>query len=520
MSFDAFTTRTKPDPFGRLGYGDEITDDADGGAGFVGALRDAWGDNKDIFSNANNNIDDDYVDTTLGADSSRRNGSTPPFISQLPSAGSIIFDGNDNELSTAKRKPSGGLLDNLFNVIDDNFGYEVGRNKPNRRRDVATVETLLHGNGYYDLDKLEGPTGYFSNGLEDAIKNFQTDKNLKKDGYLEPNGETITGLVNNLGQAAMSSVGSLFNNVFSGLSNAASAIGNTVSGAAKGIGDAADIVDDTVGGWFSDNDKDNTVTTTNTGTLSTAVTTDTKPYGLIQRKNNEPPVIEIYNANRHPQHDDVTEKTAPALGQDNKAFNDLIQKTIDEGKNTQPILDGVDDKELKDMISGHEGFKDKLYRDTKGNVTVGVGQMLPNTKAAKDLPFYVSDIDGERLATSKEIEDTFNQIKNGTLKSEKPEIFLKKDFINEKLDSELRKNVTELENNFPNFSSLPPEAKQAVLDMQYNMGSGKFNEDKWPSFYEAIQDGDWDTAALESHRKDVQPDRNDKIYDLLANILE
>ncbi|MFA6019631.1 MAG: hypothetical protein WC722_05155 [Rhodospirillales bacterium] len=38
----------------------------------------------------------------------------------------------------------------------------VGRdNAPNRKQDVAKVETLLGQTGHYDIQRLQGPTGYW-----------------------------------------------------------------------------------------------------------------------------------------------------------------------------------------------------------------------------------------------------------------------------------------------------------------------------------------------------------------------
>ena len=46
----------------------------------------------------------------------------------------------------------------------------VGRFGRNRRQDVAKVETLLYRTGDLDLDRLDGPTGYFGSPQEEGIK--------------------------------------------------------------------------------------------------------------------------------------------------------------------------------------------------------------------------------------------------------------------------------------------------------------------------------------------------------------
>lgn len=70
----------------------------------------------------------------------------------------------------------------------------VGRGQDNRREDVARVEVLMERKGDYDISRTDGPTGIFSLGLEDSVKNFQTRSGLKTDGLIFPRGETVTAL--------------------------------------------------------------------------------------------------------------------------------------------------------------------------------------------------------------------------------------------------------------------------------------------------------------------------------------
>ncbi|MBI4968658.1 MAG: peptidoglycan-binding protein [Rhodospirillales bacterium] len=77
----------------------------------------------------------------------------------------------------------------------------VGQGATNRRADVAKVETLLGAAGYHDLDRTEGPTGYFGETLNQSIRRFQKDRELEIDGYLRPKGETIISLKGLLGSS-------------------------------------------------------------------------------------------------------------------------------------------------------------------------------------------------------------------------------------------------------------------------------------------------------------------------------
>jgi lysozyme family protein len=66
-------------------------------------------------------------------------------------------------------------------------------NSVNRRADVAKVETFLGRTGHYKPLK-DGPSGYVSNSLDEAIRGFQTDNGLEVDGLLNPGGPTISTL--------------------------------------------------------------------------------------------------------------------------------------------------------------------------------------------------------------------------------------------------------------------------------------------------------------------------------------
>jgi len=70
----------------------------------------------------------------------------------------------------------------------------IGLDDVNGQVDVAKSETLLEQAGVYDLMHLKGPTGLFSYDKLDAIKDFQTDNDLKVDGVIKPNGETMRTL--------------------------------------------------------------------------------------------------------------------------------------------------------------------------------------------------------------------------------------------------------------------------------------------------------------------------------------
>lgn len=87
----------------------------------------------------------------------------------------------------------------LFGTEPFRLSGRVARDGNNRRPDVAKVETFLERAGHLDLAPVEGPTGYFNTSTERAIRGYQTDNQLKVDGTINPDGETIRSLERGLG---------------------------------------------------------------------------------------------------------------------------------------------------------------------------------------------------------------------------------------------------------------------------------------------------------------------------------
>jgi len=73
-----------------------------------------------------------------------------------------------------------------------------GDGAPNRRADVARIETFLAGTGHYKPLK-DGPSGYVNDGLVEAIRAFQKDKGLAVDGRIDPGSPTISTLERSTG---------------------------------------------------------------------------------------------------------------------------------------------------------------------------------------------------------------------------------------------------------------------------------------------------------------------------------
>ena len=136
------------------------------------------------------------------------------------------------------------------------------------------------------------------------------------------------------------------------------------------------------------------------------------------------------------------------------------QKTIPErpsttGKSTVTKVAGDDD--IKAMIIGHEGVRNRPYKDSLGLWTVGVGHLIGD---GKSLP--------------KEMDRKFSD-------SEIAEMF--------EMDYAKHKKIAE---RTPGYNEANRAGQGAMIDLGFNMGKWW---PKWPNTSKALKAGDFDAAA-------------------------
>lgn len=196
------------------------------------------------------------------------------------------------------------------------------------------------------------------------------------------------------------------------------------------------------------------------------------------------------------------------------------------------ILNGVPDKEVKSMIRGFEDDIPHFYKDTEGNITIGIGQMVSSEIEAQKLPLklYGAGKKTIRDALPQEKLSAFLKIKempygrnishnafNPENISGMPNVQMHEDDRDAFFERALRESTKELRNKIENFDNLPKAAQKALLDMQYNLGGHKFREryidsdgieKGWPRLFDAVSRRDWDSAARQSNRTGVPDKRN------------
>jgi GH24 family phage-related lysozyme (muramidase) len=161
------------------------------------------------------------------------------------------------------------------------------------------------------------------------------------------------------------------------------------------------------------------------------------------------------------------------------------------------------------MLKEFEGCVPWMYRDTVGKVTVGVGLMLPDVKAAQTLPFLA----GSEPATSEQIATEFARVDSmplgraSTFYKSPTSLQLAHQTIDARLLSILQNFEADLRTEFPHYDTLPDAIKLALLDMIYNLGpAGLFKG--FPHLVAAIQTGAWAQAAEHCMRRGPSAARN------------
>lgn len=175
---------------------------------------------------------------------------------------------------------------------------------------------------------------------------------------------------------------------------------------------------------------------------------------------------------------------------------------------TQPaIKESVFLRHLKDP--NVENFVPHMYRDTGGNVTVGIGELLRTPSEAKQLTFTRR---GTNIrASAQEIEMDFDNVKNARVSSKSVATvylpFTRLEFTEPRAEqlalTRMRQFLSSLRGTyFPEFDTYPVLVKMGLLDLAYNAGaSGARNSYK--QFAAAMDRRNWKWAGV--HQRTGRP---------------
>lgn len=179
------------------------------------------------------------------------------------------------------------------------------------------------------------------------------------------------------------------------------------------------------------------------------------------------------------------------------------------------------------------------YGDSKGLLTVGIGTNVNREATFLALPWRIGDENG-RMASAAEIQDGYNKLTRyiaarmeeaaaqGRQTLNLPDehyqgianLRLPKMGRQQMAERDLDAFQRELNAKFNGFNTIPAPAKVALMDMIYNIGGTKFTAAKWPSLFAAVSARDWEKAAAESRRVDVNARRNSSTAALFKRAAE
>ncbi|CAI2312544.1 hypothetical protein CGG83_18400 [Vibrio parahaemolyticus] len=197
--------------------------------------------------------------------------------------------------------------------------------------------------------------------------------------------------------------------------------------------------------------------------------------------------------------------------------------TVLSVKKSVPVSSSLKMK-LKIKLEQYEGRVEHMYLDTRGYITVGVGNMLSDVTAATKLPFVHRSTN--EPATHEQIKEEFLRVKARPFGESEPAsrfkpftvLKLTESVMNEQIAHHIQSFEKELKVIYGDdaFTSYPDNVKLALFDMIFNLGMPKL-KDTYPKFNGHIRNGNYQQAALESKRNGVQAERNAYVANLLRS---
>jgi len=172
--------------------------------------------------------------------------------------------------------------------------------------------------------------------------------------------------------------------------------------------------------------------------------------------------------------------------------------------------------DFENIIKGSdfEGEILHMYQDSKGYVTVGVGNLLSSKEDAQNLPFVNRST--KKPASKDEIKNDYDKVKIAPkgFRAEHYKKYTQLELQSPDSSNLLKKRIVvfvrELRYNFSEFDDYPRSVQLGLLDLAFNCGTNKLVT-KFPNFKKAVQNKDWIKAAKESHRTGIKHSRNSTV---------
>ena len=128
---------------------------------------------------------------------------------------------------------------------------------------------------------------------------------------------------------------------------------------------------------------------------------------------------------------------------------------------------------LKDMLIKHEGERLKVYYDTRGIATIGIGRNLEDVGLTHEEAMYL-------------------------------------------LDNDIKRILNECWHHLTWFGDLSEERQYVVIDMIFNVGFAGFL--KFVKFISAVEKEDWQEAARQIINSQIAPNRAAELATIMRGI--
>lgn len=180
----------------------------------------------------------------------------------------------------------------------------------------------------------------------------------------------------------------------------------------------------------------------------------------------------------------------------------------------------------KDDIYNHivrfEGVVPHMYQDTNGYVTVGVGNLVRDSAAARSLRMV--DRANNQPASLDELTEDYVSVKalkpgmRASYYSSVCNLVMLPGEIKRLFHARCAEFEMQLRAVYANYDACPPAARLALLDLAFNLGAGALNR-KWPRLKEAVLTFNWKDAARHAHRPQSSTARNLATAELFTKAL-
>jgi GH24 family phage-related lysozyme (muramidase) len=161
-----------------------------------------------------------------------------------------------------------------------------------------------------------------------------------------------------------------------------------------------------------------------------------------------------------------------------------------------------------ERLKSFEGFVPYMYRCTGGAVTAGIGHALLTSADAAGLGWEISG----RPASPEEIAGDFEKVAAATkgLPAAQYEPLsagrLPDASVTSLAVADIERFEAALMKTFPQWSSYPEPAQEALFDMAFNLGIAGLH--KFPKLLAAVDSRNWEIAAAECQRQGISEARN------------